>query len=136
MAFVSSFTYCDTIQTQITPTGPQYQIVNPLQALVPIAIPSNYSFSIACNISDFDQKVDHEVEILFMDPNNEIVSNLGKFNFNVANVPANGTQALQGIQINVDMRNVELRSEGIYITKIVFDQVCIGEYKIRVIKRG
>ena len=32
MEYISSFTYCDTIQTEMTPQGPQQQIVKPLQA--------------------------------------------------------------------------------------------------------
>lgn len=42
MEYISSFTYCDTIQTEMTPQGPQQQIVKPLQVLTPIAIPGNF----------------------------------------------------------------------------------------------
>ena len=51
MEYISSFTYCDTIQTEMTPQGPQQQIVKPLQVLTPIAIPGNFSFAIACSIT-------------------------------------------------------------------------------------
>lgn len=54
MAYISSFTYCDSIQMEMTPQGPRNQIVNPLQVLAPIAIPGNYSFAIACNVAGFD----------------------------------------------------------------------------------
>ena len=50
MVYISSFTYCDSIQTEMTPQGSINQIVNPLQVLAPIAVPGNYSFAIACNI--------------------------------------------------------------------------------------
>lgn len=55
MEYISSFTYCDSIQIEMTPQGPRYQIVNPLQVLVPIAIPSNYSFAISVVLQDLMQ---------------------------------------------------------------------------------
>ena len=65
MIYISSFTYCDSIQTEMTPQGPRNQIVNPLQMLAPIAIPSNYSFAIACNIAGFDATKENSVRIQF-----------------------------------------------------------------------
>ncbi|MFR6582688.1 MAG: hypothetical protein ACLURP_12105 [Ruminococcus sp.] len=56
MEYISSFTYCDTIQTEMTPQGPQQQIVKPLQVLTPIAIPGNFSFAIACSIADLTHR--------------------------------------------------------------------------------
>ena len=63
MVYISSFTYCDSIQTEMTPQGPRNQIVNPLQVLAPIAVPGNYSFAIACNIAGFDAKQENCVRI-------------------------------------------------------------------------
>lgn len=68
MIYISSFTYCDSIQTEMTPQGPRNQIVNPLQMLAPIAIPSNYSFAIACNIAGFDATKENSVRIQFISP--------------------------------------------------------------------
>ncbi len=46
MARVSSFVFCDSIQTVQQLNGNQvYNIVNPLQVLSPLTIPGAFSFS-------------------------------------------------------------------------------------------
>ena len=65
MEYISSFTYCDTIQTQMTQQGPQQQIIKPLQVLTPVAIPGNFSFAIACSITGFDTFKENTVKIIF-----------------------------------------------------------------------
>ena len=79
MEYISSFTYCDTIQTEMTPQGPQQQIVKPLQALTPIAIPGNFSFAIACSIAGFDTSKENSVKIMFLDPSNNVLYDTGQF---------------------------------------------------------
>lgn len=132
MAFVSSFIYCDTVQPQITPAGLQYQILNPLQVLSPVAIPGNFSFSIACNISDFAIEQNHSVEISFKDPKGNLIGNPIKVEFGVEQLDQTKGK-VNGLQVNLDMRNVVLKEEGVYTTEVAFDHVVIGEYKIRAI---
>lgn len=132
MEYISSFTYCDTIQTEMTPQGPQQQIVKPLQALMPIAIPGNFSFAIACSIAGFDTSKDNCVKIMFSDPNNNILYDTGevKFQIPVEQIKANG---IASMQFNIDIRNLVFREAGIYSTKVIFNDNELGEYKIQVI---
>ena len=81
MVYISSFTYCDKIQTEMTPQGPQRQIVTPLQVLMPVALPGNFSFSIAFNIAGFDAAQENTVKITFSDPSNNILYDTGNVNF-------------------------------------------------------
>lgn len=133
MAYISTFTYCDTIQTELTPQGPRHQIMNPLQALAPISIPGNFSFSIACNIVGFDSSLEHCMKLVFLTPEGTELYNSGdvKFQMPPEQVKAN---ALNGIQFNVDIRNLVLRDVGLYSTKVFFDEDELGEYKIQVLK--
>lgn len=132
MEYISSFTYCDTIQTEMTPQGPQQQIVKPLQALMPIAIPGNFSFAIACSIAGFDASKENCVKIMFSDPNNNILYDTGevKFQIPVEQIKANG---IASMQFNIDIRNLVFREAGIYSTKVIFNDNELGEYKIQVI---
>ena len=132
MEYISSFTYCDTIQTEMTPQGPQQQIVKPLQALMPIAIPGNFSFAIACSIAGFDTSKENCVKIMFSDPNNNILYDTGevKFQIPVEQIKANG---IASMQFNIDIRNLVFREAGIYSTKVIFNDNELGEYKIQVI---
>lgn len=132
MEYISSFTYCDTIQTEMTPQGPQQQIMKPLQALMPIAIPSNFSFAIACNIAGFDATKENCIKIEFSDPDGNILYNTGdvKFRLPPDQIKTNG---LASIQFNIDIRNLVLKKVGLYSTKVVFNNNDLGEYKIQVI---
>lgn len=89
MVYISSFTYCDKIQTEMTQQGPQRQIVTPLQVLMPIALPGNFSFSIAFSIAGFDATQENKVNITFSDQNNNILYDTGDVNFNFHLYPKN-----------------------------------------------
>lgn len=132
MEYISSFTYCDTIQTEITPQGPRYRIMNPLQALTPVSIPGNYSFSIACNVAGFEPMKENCVKIVFLTPEGDILYDTGEVKFLIPKeqINANG---LTGMQFNLDIRNLILKETGLYSTKIYFNNNELGEYKIQVI---
>ncbi len=138
MAYISSFIYCDSIQTEITPQGPAAQIVRPLQALIPIALPSNYSFAIACNIMEFDVSKENSLRICFISPSGNIIHDTGeiKFNTNKDEQMQRMKKGLSAIQFNLDIRNLVLREEGVHTTKVYINNNKIGEYKIAVIKAG
>ena len=132
MEYISSFTYCDSIQTDFTPQGPRHQIVSPLQVLSPIALPSNYSFAIACGIAGFDVTKENSAKIQFVSPTGQIINDTGDINFQFPPEQTNpGKPSV--MQINLDMRNVALREIGIHSTKIFINDIEIGEYKIPVI---
>lgn len=132
MEYISSFTYCDTIQTEMTPEGQQQKIVNPLQALMPVAIPSNFSFAIACSVVGFDTNKENIIQILFLDPNNNALYDTGEVKFQVPpdQIKVSG---VTGMQFNIDIRNLIFREEGLYSTKVIFNHKDLGEYKIQVI---
>lgn len=131
MEYISSFTYCDTIQTEMTPQGPRHQINNPLQALTPVAIPGNFSFSIACNIAGFDSSKENCVKIMFLDPNGTELYETGDVKFQIPReqIKENG---ITGMQFNIDIRNLVLKEAGLYSTKVIFNDKVLGEYKIQV----
>lgn len=133
MAYISTFTYCDTIQTEMTPQGPKHQIMNPLQVLAPIAIPGNFSFSIACNISGFEIETENVIRLTFEDLNSEILYDTGevKFQIPIEQVQGNG---VPGIQFNIDIRNIIFKEIGLCTTRVNFNGEELGNYKIQVIK--
>lgn len=133
MAYISSFTYCDSIQMEMTPQGPRNQIVNPLQFLAPIAIPGNYSFAIACNVAGFDAKKENSVRIQFVSSANQVLNDTGDIKFQL---PADQSRSAKPnvMQFNIDLRNLILNETGLYATKVFVNNEQIGEYKIQVIK--
>lgn len=132
MAYITSFTYCENIQTELSQEGPRQQIINPLQVLSPVAIPGNYSFSIACSIADIVVDSVNTLRIVFKDDNENIVNDTGEIKFDSPDTSL--IEKMGGMQFNIDMRNVVLRKEGIHSTIIFFNSESIGEYKIMVRK--
>ena len=132
MEYISSFIYCDSIQTEITPQGTRTQIVNPLQILTPIAIPGNYSFAIICNIAGFDSKKENSVRIKFVSPSKQVLNDTGKIKLQLPmeQIKENMPNVMQ---LNLDMRNLPFSETGLYSTKIYVNETKIGEYKISVI---
>ena len=132
MAYISSFTYCDSIQMEMTPQGPRNQIVNPLQVLAPIAIPGNYSFSVACNVAGFDVEKENSVRIQFVNFDNQILYDTGdiKFQLPIDQIKLDKPSVMQ---FNLDLRNLILRAVGLYSTRVFVNGEQIGEYKIQVI---
>ncbi|MBQ3395191.1 MAG: hypothetical protein IJR43_10610 [Synergistaceae bacterium] len=133
MVYVSSFVYCDRLQQITTQNGIQHQVIEPLQSLNLVSVPSNFSFSMLCGISDFDTGKRHKLRIEFVAPDNKstVVA--------AADVPVASDveqKKFNGLQAAVEIRNFIFRIEGIYVTKIFFDDILIGEYKIPVITGG
>ena len=131
MAYISSFTYCDSIQMEMTPQGPRNQIVNPVQVLAPIAIPGNYSFAIACNVAGFDVEKENSVRIQFVSSSNQILNDTGDIKFQIP-IDQIKLDKPSVMQFNLDLRNLILCEVGLYSTKIFVNDEQIGEYKIPV----
>ena len=132
MAYISSFTYCDNIQTEITPQGPRPQVVNPLQVLAPVAIPGNYSFSISYNLAGFDPTKENKVRLEFISPSNKIIYDTNDINFQIPKEKLNLDKPAV-MQFNLDIRNLVFREKGLYTTKIQVNSEEVGEYQIEVI---
>lgn len=132
MAYISSFTYCDSIQMEMTPQGPRNQIVNPLQVLAPIAIPGNYSFAIACNVAGYDVKKENSFIPQFVSSSNQILNDTGDIKFQIP-IDQIKVDKPSVMQFNLDMRNLIFHEVGLYSTKVFVNGEQIGEYKIQVI---
>lgn len=132
MEYISSFLYCDSVQMQITPEGPVPQIVKPLQFLEPVAIPSNYSFTISCNIAGFDVSVKNSIRFQFISPEGEVVYDSNNIEFELPQ-DEKSVNMPNAMQFNMDMRNLVLREKGLYSTKVYFNNKLMNEYKIEVI---
>ena len=134
MEYVSSFTYCDSIQTQMTDNGPINQIVSPLHMLTPIAIPGNYTFAISGCIMDLDVEKQNIVRISLVSPIEKVVFDTQEI---AIQFPINvDTKELPtSMQFNLDLRNVIIAETGVYSTKIEVNKKLISEYKIGV-KKG
>ena len=133
MEYVSSFTYCDSIQTQMTDKGPINQIVSPLQVLAPIAIPGNFSFAISGCIMGLDVEKENIIRISFVSPSGHVAFDTQEITIQLPR-DVKAQDIPNFMQFNLDLRNIVINEKGLYITKIEVNKEIIGEYKIQVIK--
>lgn len=133
MPTLSYFVYCES--TQAVANDPRTHLVGPLQILISKYIPSNYSFGIAFGIMEIDTKYDHEIQVKFIGPQNEVCFDSGTIK--VPNPPENIElpPELQGMQLTLDIRNAPIQNEGEHNTQIYLDGELIGSRSIFVIKR-
>lgn len=134
-AFVTSFTYCDNIQTEFTPQGQKTNIFNPLNALAPVAIPGNYSFAISCAIAGLKEADVNMLQMKFVTGSGTVINDTGVISIPLPSKNADQNQPTV-LQFNFDIRNLVLTEEGIYTTEVYANGEKIGEYKIPVIKGG
>jgi hypothetical protein len=132
-AFVTSFTYCDNIQTEPTPQGQKSNIINPLNVLAPVAIPGNYSFAISCAIAGLKEAEPNTVQIQFVTGSGNVINDTGVISIQMPQKKANQNQPTV-LQFNFDLRNLVLPEEGIYTTRVYANGEMIEERKILVIK--
>ena len=105
MVYISSFMYCDSIQSEITPQGQRINISNPLQVLAPIAIPSNYSFSVVCNFAGFDSNIDNNMRMQFVSPSGQIIYDTDNVSFKLPEEQIQSGRPA-AMQFNIDVRNL------------------------------
>jgi len=132
MGNISSFVYCDNIQTEYTPQGPIAKIVNPLQVITPYAIPGNYSFAISCNINGLDVTKTNDVQIRCTAPNGDDVYDTGIIHIQLPREEVIPDKP-GALQFNLDLRNIVIKEAGTYETKVLLNGAVIGSYRIDVV---
>lgn len=137
MSYIASFVYCDQIQNNMTPQGLTRNIVTPLIDLQPINIPGNYTFSIACTFADVNVRDNNAFEVFFQNPKGDTISKVNVI------IPAkmllnqqNEDKGIDSLNLDVDLRNVVLNTEGMFSTVIFHNGSKAGEYPINVRRAG
>lgn len=133
MAKISTFVYCDSINTELTPDGPRHQLVNPLQVLSPVSLPGNFSFAISCGISGLDRSGEYTVKMVVVDPDNVPVYDTGELKIQLSDQQVQESSGR--LQFNLDLRNIVLTKPGEHSTKVFINNKEAGAYDIEVVKR-
>jgi len=135
MAYVSTFVYSDSVQTELGPNGPKQTIVTPLIHFSPMFIPGNFSFAVTYGIMDLRENSNHELQFIFKSPVNEqLLIDSGNVQINVGpNLTGNNMpEHAQGVIVQMDFRNIAFRVEGIYKSEVILNGKSLGEFPIPV----
>lgn len=134
MAYISAFNYCDRVQNMTNKEGQIRNIITPLSELRPINIPGNYTFTIASTITELDTTVDNVLEIFFHAADESQSENTLIMNISKNIIDPNTGKTPDSINIDIDLRNVVLRKEGMYKTVFKLNGSVLAEYPIKVKK--
>ena len=75
---------------------------------------------------------ENSVKIMFLDPSNNVLYDTGDVNFQLPTEQIKPS-GIASMQFNIDIRNLVFREAGLYSTKVIFNNIELGEYKIQVI---
>ena len=130
MAEISTFLYCENAQP--LPNGGM-TINGPMKIITPKYIPGVFSFTIFFGIIGIDLSDPHTLQIKFMKKGeNKALVDTDKLNLQNQEIKANILPLdMRGFMANLDFRNVELETEGEYVTKVILDGELKGEFPIK-----
>lgn len=133
MAYITTVVYCESAQNEMTPQGPKLHLIGPMQVLTPMFIPGMFSFSILIGIQDFKLDIPHTIRFVFKGPKEGEPPILDTSDITMPVQPKNPTlpDDMQGAMMNMDFRNVVIRSEGEYFSEIFFDGESLGKFPIK-----
>lgn len=131
MLRVTYFLYCK--DAVMPPNEKEPHLIGPVHMLNPKFIPSEFSFTIAFGIMDFDYMKENTLSIAFKSPNGEELFQSGAI---IVESPPEIKLPPEfvGIQVNLGLKNIPIKEEGIHITEINWNGNIIYENEIPVIK--
>ena len=131
---ITTFVYC-LGTTNMEGQNAPLNAMGILPLLNPEFIPSTFSFSIIVGLRGIDETCNHTMDIVFRNPNGEalveaknIVISAEHWREGDKGLP----EEYNGVMLGMDLRNVIMKSEGIYYTEVSFDGEKLGDYDIYV----
>ncbi|WP_404988082.1 hypothetical protein [Clostridium culturomicium] len=131
MTTLKSFIYCEGIDTNITPNGPKPSLVSPLAALTPMFIPSMYSFSIFMSIQHDELNCNNSFRIVFRKKDSDLlIVDSGSQLLPPLDHESDLPKEARGFMINMDLKNVVIKEEGMHICEVYINDILIGGSEI------
>lgn len=108
------------------------KIINPLPMIVPVGIPSNFSFYISVGLYDIKSEESINIKIQLINPEKNI-----EFDFDI---PLDGEKleseyVIGSTVLNLNCKNVELRFEGNYEVSVQLNAEEVKKLIVPVIKK-
>jgi hypothetical protein len=145
MAKVTTFMYAaNAVQEQVKEQGQgqgqgPMHIIAPLLTIVPLYIPSTFSFFVVFGIKDFETAKSHNLRVVFRNIK-EPMKSLVEASVVIPPVPPDPSVKLpdneKSFLSSLGFQNVVLESEGLYKTSIFFDDNNIGDYEVYVARKN
>lgn len=120
MAYISYFIYSESTQNENVANGSKLHIVQPMHIIIPMFIPSLFSFSVSFGVLDIKQDESHRLRYTFKSPDNvqAILIDTGDINIPSEYSTRELPDDMNGLMLNLDFRNIPFKTEGEYIGNI------------------
>lgn len=136
MPRIATFIYSDNSQLSINNNSQVLTITNPMLIFKPTFIPSTFSFAVTIGILGADESTPHVLRYIFKKKDSEeLIINTGDMQFPARNTDTDSAQVpheYNGFLVNLDFRNVVLKSEGEYVSQVYLDTIHLGDFPIYV----
>lgn len=117
--------FAEDLEQQQNGISNRLSVINPvLAARVPF-LPTTYSFSLVIIVSGYDFSKKGTIKITLESPEGEEL-----FNTNEQQVP--GMSDTDNLNLNLDLKNIILRSDGDYVAKLEYNGNIVATQKLRV----
>lgn len=132
------FMLCDSINNIPIPSGGVLQqLVSPQVVLRPQFVPGNFSFGIAVGVQDVNLHVTNRIRFTISDSRGTIIQDSGISEF--PPIPENSPEAMpveyQGFLMNMDIRNLVIRENGVYLFSIYVNDELAGTQSVPIYQR-
>jgi hypothetical protein len=123
------------LQTGDATVENKMQVLAPSFVFRPAFVPCLFSFSVAVGLKGFDVMSQHKLQMkIYFNNEDPTIADTG-----IMPLPpfpeeaiTNLSSELKGITFTCDFRNVPFRQNGVYFTRVFFDEEVIGEYPIHI----
>ena len=105
-----------------------------LGILNPANIPGQFSFAIIVGVRGVDSREPHRVQVQFLDPDGSAVLDTGTTPFLASDAPARLPHEYAHVILGLQAMNVMLSREGLYRTRVIWDDELLEGNVIPVIK--
>lgn len=133
MIELSAFIVCDsTTQVPGPQNQPIMQINNPIHVIRPLAIPGFFSFAVVIGLTKLGGKTDLKFGLTIKAPSGEVAYKL-EAPFMMPPPPQVDNllpPGLQGLFLNIDVRNFKVTEKGYYNIEIEVDNRFLGKYDL------
>lgn len=114
MAKLTMFALCDSVNNIPGPQGMVTHLVAPQVVLRPMFIPGNFSFGITVGVRGLDLKNPIKLNFSIISPDGAVAQNSGDTELPAMVKEDTLPPEHQGVMLNLDIRNMIIKSEGVY----------------------
>lgn len=131
MPTLTMFTVCNSIGDLNPQPGVSIPTLNGPQAVLrPLFIPSSFSFGISAGVIGIDLTKPNSIRFVITNPDKKIIQDSGESGFPALPEGDSLPIEYQGFMLTLDIRNLVIEKEGVYVFELYVNGVSAGAREI------